>query len=175
MLDIWPAFPLVVRGNRGRLDRTSGADEINSALKHSSRICKIIFFSSSEQANMAIMQEPFPELTDLDLKSSGKEPVVPDSFLGQSAPRLRKLDLDAVPYPGLPKLLLSASHLVTLRLWNIPHSGYFPPEAMVTCLSTLTSLEILILQFRYPYFLPDRESRRPPPPTRSILPALTGL
>jgi hypothetical protein len=175
MLNIWPALPLVIRKNLGRVDPTSGADDVISALKHSSRICTIILFSSPELANMAIMQEPFPELTDLDLKSSGTEPVVPDSFLGQSAPRLRKLELDAVPYPGLPKLLLSATHLVTLRLWNIPHCGYIPPEAMVTCLSTLTSLEILILQFKYPYFLPDRESRRPPPPTRSVLPALTGL
>jgi hypothetical protein len=175
MLDIWPAFPLVIRGNRGRIDPTSGVDDIISALKHSSRVCKIILFSSSELANMAIMQEHFPELTDLDLKSSGTEPVVPDSFLGRSAPRLRKLELDAVPYPGLPGLLLSATHLINLRLWNIPHCGYFSPEAMVTCLSTLTSLRTLILQFKYPYFLPDRESRRPPPPTRSVLPTLTGL
>ncbi|KAN0109365.1 hypothetical protein V8E52_009337 [Russula decolorans] len=36
-----------------------------------------------------------------------------------------------IPFPGLPKLLLSATHLVQLWLANIPHSGYISPEAMV--------------------------------------------
>jgi hypothetical protein len=34
----------------------------------------------------------------------------------------------------LPKLLLSATHLVKLVLYFIPHSGYIPPEAMATSL-----------------------------------------
>jgi hypothetical protein len=36
----------------------------------------------------------------------------------------------------------------------------------------LISLEHLILEFQSPHFLPDWESRRPPPPTRSVQPAL---
>ncbi|KAN0126549.1 hypothetical protein V8E52_000189 [Russula decolorans] len=43
---------------------------------------------------------------------------------------------------------------------------------MVTCLSMLTSLEELKFEFHSHQFSPDRESRRPPPPTRSVLPAL---
>jgi hypothetical protein len=44
---------------------------------------------------------------------------------------------------------------------------------MVTTLSTLTSLESLSLKFESPRF--DQAGRRPPPSTRSVLPALTRL
>ena len=44
---------------------------------------------------------------------------------------------------------------------------------MVTCLSMLTSLEELKLQFHSPQSSPDQESRRPPPATHPVLPALT--
>jgi hypothetical protein len=63
--------------------------------------------------------------------------------LGWISPRLRILYFRhrGIPFPGLPKLFLSATHLVTLLLCDIPHSGYFSPEAMVTALSSFTSLE----------------------------------
>ena len=99
--------------------------------------------------------------------------VLPNSFLGGSAPRLRFLTLRGIPFPGLPKLLLSATHLTNLHLICVPHSGYFPPEAMVTVLSRLTSLESLDLAFQSPPSLPDRATRRPPPPKRFVLPVLT--
>jgi hypothetical protein len=68
---------------------------------------------------------------------------------------------------------LSATGLVTLSILGIPHSGYISPEAMVRCLSTLTRLESLALEFESPLSRPVRQSRRPRPPTRSALPALT--
>jgi hypothetical protein len=68
---------------------------------------------------------------------------IPDSFLGGSTPRLQYLSLDNIPFPGLPNLLLSAIHLTNLFLVDIPLSGYFLPEAMLTALSALTSLEEL--------------------------------
>jgi hypothetical protein len=46
---------------------------------------------------------------------------------------------------------------------------------MATCLSMLTSLEELQLNFESPQSCPDQEKRRSPPPTRSILPALTSF
>jgi hypothetical protein len=100
------------------------------------------------------------------------EPVLPDSFLGGSVPQLRFLSLTFIPFPGLPKVLLSATRLVKLWLLAIPHSGYISPEVMVTCLSMLASLEELKFQFHSPQSSPDQESRRPLPPTRSVLPAL---
>jgi hypothetical protein len=57
-------------------------------------------------------------------------------------------------------------------LINIPHSGYISPEAMVALLSDLSSLRSLDLGFQSPQSRPYRETRRPPPPKRSILPAL---
>jgi hypothetical protein len=95
--------------------------------------------------------------------------------LGGSAPCLEHLSLDGFPFPGLPKLLLSANNLRRLELSSIPHSGYFPPDAIATALSTLTSLSSFGLQFISSRSCPDRESRRPPPSTRSVLPVLTCL
>jgi hypothetical protein len=80
--------------------------------------------------------------------------------------------LEGIPFPGLPKLLLSATHIVSLQLRRIPHSGYFSPEAIVTALSTLTRLETLWLLFESPQSRPDPEHQHPPPPTRSVLPNL---
>ncbi|KAN0106971.1 hypothetical protein V8E52_010639, partial [Russula decolorans] len=44
---------------------------------------------------------------------------------------------------------------------------------MAACLSMLTSLNTLRLEFESPQSCPDQENRRSPPPTRSILPTLT--
>ena len=173
-LDIWPALPLVIQGH---IFPTSGVDNTVVALRRSSYILKIDLWGSSGPASeevLAAMQHPFPEITHLRL-GAYDAPVVPDSFLGGSAPRLQYLHLERIPFPGLPKLLSSAIHLVELHLHRIPQSGYLSPEVMVTCLSALTSLERLSLGFQSPQSYPNRESRRPPPPKRSIFPALTHL
>ncbi len=60
---------------------------------------------------------------------------------------------------------MSATHLVTLYLWDIPNSGYFTPEAIILGLSTSASLEELWLEFESPLLL---ESQCPPPLTRSL-------
>jgi hypothetical protein len=101
--------------------------------------------------------------------------IDPNSFLGGSAPRLQTLILYRIPFPGLPKLLLSATHLVYLHLWRIPHSGYITPEAVATCLSVLTRLESLLVRFESPRWHPDQDSRNPRPQARSLLPVLTEL
>ena len=80
--------------------------------------------------------------------------------------------MEGIPFPGLPKILLSATHLVELRLEYIPHQGYFSPEAIVTALSTLTRLKRLWLLFESPQSRPDPEHQHPPPLTRSVLPNL---
>src|SRR6266851_8164832 len=176
MLDIWPALPIVI-SSLIPLPAT-GETNIISALQLHNRICEINidYISNSLLKEFAAMQEPFPALTELRLWSFDKNaPVLPDSFLGGSAPRLRSLVLYRIPFPALPKLLLSTHDLVTLRLFSIPRSGYISPEAMVTALSTLTSLEELHLLFQSPRSQADRASRRPPPLTRVVLPALKSL
>ena len=168
-LDIWPAFPLFIECY-GTYP-TEHVDNIIAVLERSDRVCQINLgvLGSHLDKISAAMQEPFPELTHLELWSYNEtEAVLPDSFLGGSAPRLQFLLLERISYPGLPKLLLSATHLVDLRLFDIPHSGYISPEA----LSTLTSLEQLWLRFQSPRSRPDQASRRPPPLTRTVLPTL---
>ena len=69
----------------------------------------------------------------------------------------------SVAFPALPEPLLSAADLVHVNLWNIPH----PVSANLK--------NFTMIGFRSPLSRPDRESRRPLPPTRAVLPALTRL
>ena len=171
-LDVWPALPLIVWGT---VDLSS-TDNIIAAFRQSNRVCQVFLVLLEGwqwEEVLAAMLVPFPELTYLRLLLDHKTvPVVPDSFLDGSAPRLRIFDSQGIPFPGLPKLLLSATHLVTLSLTDIPHSGYISPEAIVALISVLSSLENLSLQFQSPQSFPDREIQRPPP-KRSVIPTLT--
>ena len=181
-IDAWPPLPILVAGF---CNEEWGVDNIVAALEHNDRIRELDFctmyawnFSSLDMDKvMAAMHRPFPALTYLRLLSKVElVPVDPSSFLGGSAPpQLQQLRLYSIPFPGIPKLLLSAIHLVNLHLTGIPHSGYISPEAMVTGLAALTSLEIFNISFESPRSRPDRKSRRPPPPTRTLLPALNQL
>jgi hypothetical protein len=171
-LDIWPALPLVVDGSVN----SEESDNIVAVLEHRDRVCHInLDFSSPHFEDVwRALQKPFPELTTLDLSSSSAVTVVPDSILGGSAPHLRELWLTGIPFPGLPKLLLTATHLIQLQL-NIPHSGYFSLDAIVTVLPALTCLNLFWLEFQSPQSRPDWASRRPPPMKRSVLPNLSSL
>ena len=175
MLDIWPPLPLVIQC----LDRTQNVDNIVAILEHRDRVCHIHIadiLSLHLETVFVAMQEPFPELIHFELALYEKTAtVLPDSFLGGSAPRLRFLDLWGIPFPGLPKLLLSSTHLTNLYLSDIPHSGYISPEEIATVLSTLTSLGHLFLQFQSPLSLPNRASRRPLSPKPFVLPVLTNF
>ena len=154
-----------------------GVDNILAALGHKDRVCGIVFrhiSTSLWEEALAAMQVPLPALTRLDLVSEDKAmPVVPDSFLEGPAPRLRSLYMARIPFPGLPRLLSYATDLVDLELYDIPQSGYISPDQMATCLSMLTSLETLRLEFEFPRPRHIQERARPPPQTRSALPALT--
>ena len=177
----WPALPIIVMDDCDDIrDKEKWVNNIVAVFEHSDRICLLNLDNiRSRQLEIVLvaMQQSFPVLTRIALHSKDGEtaPVVPASFLGGSAPQLQFLSLERIPFPGLPKLLLSATHLVYLYLWGIPHSGYISPEMMVTCLSVLTRLEKLSIQFKSPQSLPDGNSRRPPPPTRTLLPVLTRL
>jgi hypothetical protein len=177
-LDIWPPLPLVIDNNS--TVAYEKADNIIAALEHNDRVCQIdlsLMTSKLESVtNSAAMQKPFPGLTGLQLTIHGPQ-ILPDSSFGGTAPRLRSLHLCGVPFLGLPKLLSTTTHLVVLGLFNIPRSGYIPPEVMASSLSALTSLEFLSLHFRYPR--PRRALGSPrqtlPPLTRSILPSLAQI
>jgi hypothetical protein len=174
-LNIWPPLPLLIQGTIS----PSVSDNILAVLGRHDRVSMIdldyMRTTPEVEKVWAAMQVPFPELTVLRLWSSDlKAPIVSDSFLGGSSPRLREIWLKAVPFPGLPKLLLSATHLTEIRLDDITRSGYISPETMVTCLSALTSLKSLHLDFLL-ISRPDWETRHPPSQPRSVLPALTDI
>ena len=122
------------------------------------------------------MDESFPALTHLYLGTDFElAPDLPDGFLGGSAPHLRSFILNYIPFPALPKLLLSTGNLVGLYLSRMPHSGYIPPESMVICLSSLTRLETFSLAFDSPRSRPDQSGRHSSSFTRVDLPALVKL
>jgi hypothetical protein len=173
MLDIWPELPIVI-------DELHGVDNVIAALELNDRVSRISFWDAScseLERVVEAMQDPFPTLTYLRLSSIDRmaSSVISDSFLGGSAPRLRSLVLGSILFPALPTLLPSATDLVHLHLFDIPHSGYISPKAMVTCLSTLTRLESLVLGFKSPRSRPDRTSRFSPRRAPTILPALIHL
>ena len=175
--DIWPDLPIVIYAfNRAR--KLPGVASIIATLKQPNRVCKICIdgIPNSLLKRFAAMSPRFPVLTNLKLLSMSRNvPILPDSFLGGSAPHLQHLWLHGVPSPALPKLLLSATSLVKLRLWNLPPSGYISPEAIVNSLSALAKLKSLHLGFRSPRSQANQQGRPPPPMTRVVLPALTEL
>jgi len=177
MLDIWPELPLVIY-TRFESSRRLGAANVIAAFKQHDRVYRILIhhIPNSLMKKITAMKKPFPALKFLDIRSDhDNPPVLPDSFLGGSAPHLEELTLWNIPFPGLPKLLLSTRDLVFLDIERFPRSGYLSPETIVTCLSTLTRLEEFHLMFRFPRSQAERASRRPPPLVRVIHPALTYL
>ena len=171
-LDVWPTFPLIIKND---VLSVSAMDNVIAALGQSNRVCQVSLrplLGWQLEKVMAAMQVSFPELTHLYLHSYDETRVIPDSFLGGSAPRLQYLELSGTPFPGLPKLLLSATQLIDLHLYGIPHSGYISPKEMVASLTMLPCLEHLSLEFQSPQSRPDWESQLPPQ-KRSILPALS--
>jgi hypothetical protein len=189
--DIWSALPIVIEDDyRGTCLGTwdEELDNIIAALEHPDRVRSIELtdFPSSiweELAESEALQVPFPELTHLVLihlisRARGSAPVLlPDSFLGGSAPRLQTLKLRDIPFPALPNLLLSACDLVTLSLTRLSPE-FISPESMVACLSSLNKLQTLWLGFplrRAASQSPRAPQSRSSPQSRVVLPALTDL
>jgi len=177
-LDVWPTLPLLILG--GVDEDLESVDDVIAGLELSDRISQInleCYTTSQIEKLGRAMQVPFPELAALCLSYArwSYGPVLPDSFLGGSAPRLQYFYLGHIPFPGLPNLLLSTTHLVKLYLHRIPYSPSISPEAMATCLSTLTSLDTLHLEFGSSESYPDLKSRPPFPPTRSVLSTLVNF
>jgi hypothetical protein len=177
-LVLWPPLPIIIRATF--FHETCSNDNIIAALEHKVRIREITLLNVHIpllETVATAMQGTFPALIFLQLETLNVEdttPVLPDSFLGGSAPHLRRLWLGGIsfPFPGLRRLPLSAPNLVFLSLRRIPHSGYLSLEAMVTCLSALTRLQRLDIGFKSPRSRPPRGVRYP---ARSVLPALVQL
>ena len=178
-LAIWPAFPIAIDFDFVTTGvQPQGMDNIIATLELHNRVCSINIrdIPNSLLNYLTAIRRPFPMLTELKISSRDKAvPTVPDTFLGRSTSQLRTLGLDGIPFLGLRKLLLSTRDLVDLDLRRIPHSGYIPPQAIISGLSSLMRLKKLILKFESPQYLDDRASWHPLPLRRIFLPALTVL
>ncbi|KAH9974444.1 hypothetical protein BGW80DRAFT_181640 [Lactifluus volemus] len=155
-------------------------DNVIAALEHPNRVHSIFLggISIPLERLVAVMQEPFPAMEALTLQVEGPGrtvPALPKTFLRGSAPHLRSLTLDGIPFPALPQLLLSSDYLVDLTLDRIPQNGYISPETMAGSLSALTRLVNLSIKFISPTSRPHPTNRRPPPLSRAVLPALTNF
>ena len=175
-LSIWPTFPIDIEYSySGTEIKPRGQDNVVAALKHPDRVCDIrLRIKGSQLGQVAtVMKKPFPVLTRLHMRSDDSNVLVlPKEFLGRLAPCLREITLSGIPYPTLPALLLSASHLITLELHRIPPTGYISPQAMATCLAALHRLDTLDLQFQSAIPRPERMR---PPVTRIPVPSLTSF
>jgi F-box-like len=90
-LDVWPrGFPIIIEEMRPRLP-LSGANII-AALEHHDRVSEItLLYTTSTLLKRLykVMKKPYSVLTCLHLDFDKKSaPVVPDTFMGRSAPQL---------------------------------------------------------------------------------------
>jgi hypothetical protein len=178
-LDIWPPFPLAIICFPDHTLDEKGEDNLAAALEHRDRISNIHIVDpegSSVQRLVVAMQEPLPALTTLHLGSFFQGPLVlPDMFLGGYAPRLRSLSLHHVTFSAFPIFVLRATHIVTLRHFEMPPSEYnsISPTVMAICLAALPYLMTLSIGFQYAPTSPIPTT--PPPSTRTFFPSLTDF
>ena len=177
-LRFWPELPIVMRyGGVPKSKPPSPEEEENlvTALRQPDRIYEIwLTITASLWDQLAAeMQRTMPSLETLKLMAQDMpELLLPDDFLGGSAPHLSVINLNGVAFPALPKLLLSTSNLVSLELWEIPRSGYITPEALTMGLSAMTQLKSLTIYFD---FTMSRSHIPTPSLGHMVLPALTRL
>ena len=180
-------------------------ENVIAAVEHRDRISHISIseiYGFALQKLAAAMQQPLPTLEYFLLQSYDESvPVLPEAFLGGSAPLLERFGLFGIPLPTFPKFIVSSTHIRDLFIDDIPHSGYIspnsmvaclaalpnledlsihdiphsasvPPNTMVACLAALPNLEVLLIGFHFTLSLPPRITL---PRTRIVLPTLIDL
>ena len=184
-LDLWPDLPISICAHDFKPTRIQTLEtNVIAALEHHDRVCDIILgaYPTSLMKILSTMKKPFPSLINLEIVSLlRKKSMIPDSFLGGSAPLLQSIQFLNIPLscPEIRKLLFSAPNLVSLCLFLVPRSGpgCTSPEAMVNGLSVLTRLKSLRLSFSLQTPPPQLQqaSGHRLPFTRVVLPVLTDI
>jgi len=175
--EFWPVLPVILWYPRPKrvshpILTPSDEDNISDILKNPARICEIdLYVSSSFLAKFASSldeSESFPALDHLRLQS--QDSIFLNDF---SAPRLCVLHLKGVAVPRLPRLLSSSKNLISLRLEDIRHDGYFMAEDLVIGLSAVAQLKSLVLGFHPLTSIPATPMCSSPLSSRIALPSLT--
>ena len=95
----------------------------------------------------SLLEESFPALEYLRLGSQGTTGlgalVIPDNFLGNSAPRLRVIRLQNTHFPTLPRLLSTSQNFVSLQLEHIPGDHILTARELAVGLSSAPQLKFL--------------------------------
>jgi hypothetical protein len=176
-VECWPTLPIDIWYPNGRL-LPEDEGNVVAALGYPDRICEIdlTVTRSLLSRSFVLLRAPFPALERLQLRSqdSMRSLILPTAFLGGAAPRLRDIHLDSTAFPMLPRVLLSARELVSLRLDNIPISGYISPEFFATGLAVTTRLKQLVISF-LPPMSPNTRNTASSPLNRAVLLALTDF
>ena len=180
-----PAMPIAVfnyrslQTHQGSIPNYEDVSQVITAVEQRDRVCSIHLQDIPSfllEEIVKTMRETFPTLKNLRLLADDEiAPVLPEEFLGGSAPGLETFWLRGISFPGVPELLLTMNGLVHLRLETIPDSGYVSPEAMVTALSTCVNLETLAIEFKSGDPHPDLTSQEITSISRVFLPALISF
>jgi hypothetical protein len=143
------------------------------ALSHRDRVRHIYFWRLPITGKfVTVMDNQFPSLERMyiDTCNSPTEVVFPVTF---QAPNLRHLTLKSASLSiGSPLLTTTAAGLITLELFNIPASAYFPPSYILTRLSLLAQLDRLSIGFNFPTPNGDIERQLHQTPGMTTLPNL---
>ena len=179
-LDIWPPFPIIILSNINQTVDEECLENVIAALDRRERIYSILIHygmsGSAFEKSTAVMLEPFPVLKQCRLISVNltvSMPVLPETFLGGSAPHLEWFELGGISFPTFPDFVLASTQIQYLSLNDIPDSGYISPDVMATCLAALPNLRHLSVGFQSPRSRPVEIAL--PTQTRAVFPALTSL
>ena len=134
LTSIWPPLPIIITNAFDSLrSYVPEYYDFDAGILHPNRVREIYLFNLTRSLFRRLtsanrMQEQFPALTHLNLHFHDSHPssALPDGFLDGSAPLLQSIGFHSIPFPALPKLLLSATHLVRLILLHIPSLGPIP-------------------------------------------------
>jgi hypothetical protein len=179
MLARSPPFPLIINfiHIHHDLDITAKDEEgIVFALQQRNRVRHIHFRMPIRNLQRFIMaiDEDYPMLESLVMlhptRDNSANLILPQSF---RAPQLQRLVLSGVAFPTKSLLLtIAISGLVTLRLYLIHQSAYFPPNILLQSLSIMPQLETLVVGFLFPVPHRDIERQLLPIGTHITLPNL---
>ena len=172
MLAHSPPLPLIIYYQDGRSEiNAQDKSGIMLALSHRDRVRRISFWMPTRNLRKFIMamNGQYPILEHLKIEYLTRQPQSLAFPLTFQAPKLSRLASGLPAF--LPLTAVTTAGLVTLKLVNIPSSPYFPPSHILSRLSVMHQLEMLVIQFSYPFSNPDleRQSSHTPNMTKVTL------